>query len=411
MAIFEDAIILLVLLFFSGVFSGMETALVSLSKYRIKILLKKGARGAGSLEKLKKKPQRMITTILIGNNLVNIGAASFATVVAIQLFGDGAIGVATGIMTLLVLIFGEITPKTLALRHAEGISLAVAGPLLWLSYILGPVIFVLEKITKLIVMVFGVSSIEKGLTEDEVKAMVSMGAEEGAINRAERDIIHRVFRFNDIPVEDVMTSRTEMVAVPHNSNVSDILKVFEKSPFSRIPVYRESEDNIVGIFYVKDALLRMSKGKGDLKVEKIMRTAYFIPPTKTLEKLLGEFRHKHIHIAIVAGEYGEVLGLVTIEDLLEELVGDIVDELEAEPKIQRLNEKTIRVPGNMELELINKELGTKLSSDEFDTIAGLIMAKLDRVPESGEAIILEKIRIETEKVEGAKISSVKIVKL
>jgi len=410
LAIFEDAVILVLLLFFSGLFSGMETALVSISRYRIKILVKKGARGAASLEKLKKNPQRMITTILIGNNLVNIGAASFATVLAMRLVGDNAIGVATGIVTLLVLVFGEITPKSIALRHAEAISLAVAKPLLWLSYILSPVIVILERVTALIVRIFGVRYIEKGLTEDEVKAMVSMGAEEGAINRAERDIIHRVFRFNDIPVEHVMTPRTEMAIVPHNADIATLLKLFEKTPFSRIPVYRDGEDNIVGIFYVKDAMLRMAKGRTDLKVEKLMRPAYFVPPTKTLEKLLGEFRHKHIHIAIVAGEYGEVLGLVTIEDLLEELVGEIVDELETQPEIKRLNEKTVRMPGNIGLETVNKELNTRLSSEDFDTIAGLIMGKLDRVPERGEVILIDNLRIEVEKMDGARISSVKITR-
>ncbi|MBU0662355.1 MAG: hemolysin family protein [Candidatus Diapherotrites archaeon] len=406
---------LLVLILLSAFFSSVETAFVSLNRLRVRKLVRSKARFAVLIEQLKARPHRLLITILVGNNFVNVAAAAVATNLALNIMGSEAqgtaIAIATGAMTFLLLVFGEITPKAIAIRNAEFICQIAAKPLHYLSIILTPVIWVLEKITGAIISITGEKQKVETVTEDEVRAMVAVGEEEGQIKRSEREMIQRIFKFNDIPVEDVMTPRTEIAAVEAGTKIEDLPKVLKGVQFSRIPVYKDDADRIVGILYSKDVKDCLLAGKKSCAVGKIMRPAVFVPPTKKIDKLLREFQNRHVHMAIVIDEYGGVLGLVTIEDLLEELVGEIIDETEDVPEIKQLDSRTYSVDGDVELGRLGKELQITLESEEFDTIGGYILNKLDRLPKRGEKIKLDNATITVTSMEGQRIEKVTIEKV
>ena len=405
-----DLIILAVLLFLSGFFSAAETALVSVTSVKLRRMVKRKLRGSAALEKLKSNPHKMLITVLIGNNLVNITAAAFATAVAIGLFESNALGIATGVMTFLILVFGEITPKSLALKHSEGLSLFLSKPLLWLSRILTPLIWLLDLITGTIIRAIGGEPIEKGITEEEIKTAVSMGAEEGAINAKEKEMIHRVLQFNDTTVEQIMVARKEIVAIPSTMKLKDFVNKYKKKPFSRMPVYDGNLDTVEGVFYVKDAIARFNEGATDLDVKAVMRKLIFVPTTKKLDKLLKEFQDSHAHMAIVVGEYGDTLGLVTIEDLLEELVGEIIDEMEIETRIKKIGSSTFIVDGKTELDLLKEETGLSLSSKKYRTVGGYIIESLGRIPKKGEKIECGTFTLVVESILGQQVVSVRIIK-
>lgn len=407
-----NIVVLIVLILLSAFFSGVETALISLDRVTIKHLVKKKNKNAIIVQELKKQPHKLLTTLLIGNNLANIGASVFAAGVMLQIFPERygtAIAAATGLMTFLILVFGEITPKSLALKYAEPISLVVARPILWLSIALSPVVWTLGKITGVILAIFGGVAMEKGLTEEEVRSVVSIGAEEGAIRKEEKEMIHKIFRLNDIPVEDIMTHRTEIEAISSGTKLKDLESYLAGVPFSRLPVYKKSLDKIVGILYVKDALNNLAKGKKNLTVDRIVHKPYFAPTTKKIDKLLNEFQRKKTHIALVIGEYGSTLGLVTIEDILEEIVGEIEDETDVGPRIERTKPNELVVEGNLEIDGLNKLLGSKFQSKEFDTVSGLILKNLDRLPRKNERLRLGKFIFIVTKMKGARIEKIRII--
>ncbi len=405
-----NIVVLAVLIGLSAFFSGAETAIISLNRVTIKRLAKKKNNNAIVLQQLKKEPHKLLTTLLVGNNLANIGASVFATTVMLQIFpANYAIAIATGLMAFLILVFGEITPKSLALKYAEPISLIVARPIKWLSIALSPLVWILEKITGIILAIFGGVSAERGLTEEEVRSVVSIGAEEGAIRKEEKEMIHRIFRLNDISVEDIMTQRTEIEAISSGTKLKDLKHYLAKVPFSRLPVYKKSLDKVVGILYVKDALNNLAKGKKNLTVNKIMRKPYFVPPTKKIDKLLNEFQGRKIHIALVVGEYGGTLGLLTIEDILEEIVGEIEDETDIRPKIEKIRPNEFIVEGGLAIGELNKLIGSSFKPKEFDTASGLILKNLDRLPRKNERIRLGKFVFIVTKMKGVRIEKIRII--
>lgn len=409
---FLKIIILIICLALSALFSASETALTSLSKISVRQMVENNVKGANRIEKLLTDPSKMLSSILIGNNIVNIGASSLMTSIAIDAFGNTGVGIATGIMTLLILIFGEITPKTLAAQNSEKMSIRLSGFVHLVTIIITPISFILTKITNPLLKLLGadIDTDQPFITEDELKTIVSVSHKEGILEGEERDMIYNVFEFGDSKARDVMIPRTEMIAIDVESSYEEVINIVTREQYSRIPVYEDTTDNIVGILYVKDLLfLEIDK---DLKFElkKYIRKPSFTYEYKPTSELFNEMRAARTHMVIVLDEYGGTEGIVTIEDLIEEIVGEIEDEYDKEiENIQVIQDNEYVVNGNLELEETNELLGTDIESDNFDTIAGFVIDIIDKIPESGEVIEYEDIKFIIEDIDRNKIEKIRII--
>ena len=318
-------IVLFVLLLLSAFFAGSETALIRIGRVKARYLLKRGVKGADTVQKLVNEPDALLTTVLIGNNIVNIAASALATSIAIEYFGVWGVGIAIGVMTFLILTFGEIIPKTFAVHHAERFSIAVSKPLGILIFVLRPVTKVVSVMTNAFGKMLGLKMQQRGLlSEDEVKTFLDIGEEDGAIEEDEKEMINGVLKLDYITVKNVMTPKEDMVCLEANQSVDSAVELIRKYGYSRIPVFEGTEDNIVGVLYAKDLLINANDSTISLK--KLMKSAYFVPETARVDDLLKEFREGKFHIAIVTDEEGRTKGLVSLEDLLEEIVGSIYDE-------------------------------------------------------------------------------------
>ncbi len=402
--------ILLTLIVLSAFFSGIETALMSLNSIKVKALVKQERKGAIVLERIKTNPRRLIITILIGNNLVNIGGASYATLVFTELFGSSGVGIATGVMTFLILVFGEITPKTFAAQNAERISLFTARPIEILSKILFPLIKGFEYISYIMGKLLGTKE-EKLVSEEELGSIVTMGKKEGVLTKEMADMMHNVLKFRGKKVTEIMTPEINVSKVDGNATLKDVVDFVVKEPYSRFPVFLEDEDKIVGILDVDDVLKYVKNQKLETKIKDIARDILFVPEYKEIDDLLTEFEGGNLPIAVVVDEYGEVSGLVTIQDILEEIVGDIFDKNQKDSiYIDRLNRKTVIVDANIPFHEVNRILKLELPKGNFNTLAGFIQSRMQKIPEKGEQIKLKKVVIEIEKVDRQKIKTVKITK-
>ncbi|MBC8520438.1 MAG: HlyC/CorC family transporter [Methanomicrobia archaeon] len=325
-------ILLFVLLLLSGFFSGSETALIGIGKIRARALLKRGVKGAETIDKLVREPEAMLTTVLIGNNIVNIAAAAIATSIAIDLFGDYGVAIATGVMTLLILTFAEIMPKTIAVHHAERISIMVSKPMKIMAFVFQPFIKVASLITAAFEKLLGMKLHRKRLmTEEEVETILDIGEEEGAIEEDEKEMMMGVLKLDEIVVTSVMRPKEKMVCLNLNQTVDSAVELIKRSGYSRIPVFKSTKDNIVGILYAKDLLIKAIANEGDVSLKGVMKTAHFVPETKRVDDLLEEFQRGKFHIAIVVDAAGRTKGLVSLEDLLEVIVGSIYDEYDVKP--------------------------------------------------------------------------------
>ena len=410
-------LLLVISVFLSAFFSGAEVALVSISELKARHLAEQHVKGAKSLLYLKDHPKRMLITILIGNNVVNIGGSALATKLAIDLFDSAGVGIATGVMTFLILTFGEIAPKTFATRNAKQVALSIAPMIVFLKNLLLPLVGLFLLITKAFE---GDGEDEPLITEQEVQHIITVGAEEGQIKPDEREMIHRIFKFDDTEVEDVMTPRTEMFALDQEMSIEEAMPIISKQEFSRIPVFEEAVDHIKGVVFARELLQAVAKHKdGDddisrTKLKDIAQKPLFIPEHKKIDKVLKELQRKKTHMAIIVNEHGGVEGLVTIEDLLEEIVGEIFDEAdEVESLITKKSHNHWLVLGKTPLELINQQLGTTIpENDDYNTVAGLIQDKLGKVPEQGERCALKKHRLDlfVRKTQGPAILEVLINK-
>jgi Mg2+/Co2+ transporter CorB len=320
-----EIIVLFVLLLLSGFFSGSETALIRIGRVKARYLLKRGVKGADTVQKLVNEPEAFLTTVLIGNNIVNIAASALATSIAIEYFGDFGVGIAIGVMTFLILTFGEIIPKTFAVQNVERFSIAVSKPLGILIFVLRPVTKVVSVMTNAFGKMLGLKMQQKRLlSEEEVKTFLDIGEEDGAIEEDEKEMINGVLKLDYTTVKNVMTPQEDMVCLEANQSVDSAVELIRRYGYSRIPVFEGTEDNIVGVLYAKDLLINANDSAISLK--KLMKSAYFVPETARVDNLLKEFREGKFHIAIVADEGGRIKGLVSLEDLLEEIVGSIYDE-------------------------------------------------------------------------------------
>lgn len=402
---------LLILLSLSAFFSASETALMSLSKIRLRHMVDEKVKGADIINKLVEESSKLLGSILVGNNIVNIGASALATSLAISLWGDAGVGIATGVMTLLVLIFGEITPKSLAVQNTEKTALKVAKPIYIITIILSPIVNILMTVTNWMIRLFG-GNPEKQvsfITEEELKTMVDVSHEEGVLEVDEKKMIYNVFEFGDSQAKDVMTPRTDMIAVEINATYDEIIDLFKKEQFSRMPVYEDNTDNIIGILYIKD-LFFFEGNKDKFNLRQLIRPPFFTYEFKVTSELFAEMRTKRTPMAIVLDEYGGTAGIVTMEDLVEEIVGDIEDEYDdKDEEIQVIKEDEYIVDGSTRIDFLNEMIGTNIESEDFDSIGGFVIGILGRLPEPGENVEYDHIKFIVEDIDKNRIEKLRVL--
>lgn len=406
--------ILVVLIGLSGLFSASETALMSINKIKLKKL--EDSRRSRALKDLMSNTSKLLSTILFGNNLVNIYASSLTTSLAIVLWGNESVALVTIVLTIVILIFGEIIPKTLAKKNAEKFSLSVALIIKWLSIILTPIVFLLEKISNLFVKITGGNVDEDdSVTEEEIKDIIEVGSVEGALEEEEKQMIYNVFEFGDMKAKDVMTHRTDIVAVEKDATYEEIMEAFLEEQFSRIPVYDESKDNIIGVLHVKDFVFK-NINKENFNMKNVMKEPYFTYKYASVSDLFNDMRKERAAMAFVMNEYGGLDGIVTMEDLIEEIVGDIEDEFDDEEvKIEKINDNEYIVDGDMELDELLEECSIDILSnvvdEEYfsDTIGGLVMEILGGIPKEKVIIEVGNYKIKVEKATRNGISRVRIM--
>lgn len=403
-------IILAFLLFLSGFFSSAETAFTTVSAIKIRQLIEEGNKQARLVDKIIENKSKMLSAILIGNNLVNIISSALATIIAQRLFGEFAISFATGILTILVLIFGEITPKTLATIHSLKLALFYSNIIYGLMFILTPVIFIINFLANSLMRLFGINPNEKAssFTENEIRTIVDVGHEEGVIEKEEKLMINNVFDFGDAVASDVMVPKVDMTMADINSTYDELIKIFRQERYTRIPIYQDTTDNVIGIINMKDLLLYNPDHIFDIR--NFLRSAYFTYENKKISELMVEMKKTSVNIVIVLDEYGITSGLITIEDLLEEIVGEIRDEYDAdeEDAMKEISENKYVIEGQLKISDVNDRLNLKLHSEKYDSIGGLIIEKLDRFPNPGDKVIIDNVSLEVLTMEKMRIDTIEI---
>ena len=404
-------VVLVILLALSAFFSSAETALTTVNRLRVRALVDDGDERALVLAKVIDDPGKLLSAILIGNNIVNISASSIATLLATEFFGNAGAGIATGVMTLLVLIFGEITPKTMASLKAEKIALNYAKTIYAIMVIFTPLIFILDFLSGGILRLFGVDPDKRddSVTEEDLRTIVEAGHEDGVLEPEEHKMINNVFDFGDHQAKDIMVPRVDMCFLKLNATYEDFMNLYREEKFTRIPVYEETRDNVIGILNVKDLIL-YDKSQ-EFHVKDFLREAYYTYELKNTSELMMEMRKNSISIAIVLDEYGATAGLVTLEDLIEEIVGDIRDEFdEAEAEeVQKLGEREYLVEGACKLEDLNDMIGLGIESEDYDSIGGIVIEALQHLPSENEEVTLENgTRLIVEKIDKNRIEKLHI---
>ena len=380
---------LLILVILSAFFSSAETSLTTVNRVRLKALADEGDKRARTALEVLDKYGKMLSAILIGNNIVNLSASALATTLAIKI--NFTVGIATGILTVVILLFGEIMPKNVAMVYSEKLALFYASTIAGIMKIMTPVIFVIDKLAGGLMKLLHIDTSKRtAMTETELRTYVEVSHEDGVIESEEREMIYNVFDFSDAVAKDIMIPRIDMATVSENADYNEVMELFEECMYTRIPVYREDKDNIIGLINIKDFIL--VKDKEQFKISDIMRETYYTYEFKKTADLLIEMREKCVNVSIVLNEYGAAVGMITLEDLLEEIVGEIRDEYDEDEEefIQQIDDRVYLVEGGMKLSDINDELGTELKSEDYDSVGGLIIENLDRLPEDGETIITDQ---------------------
>lgn len=394
----------------SAFFSCAETALLSVSKIRIRTLVEEGNKRAKLVERLIDDTDSLLSTILVGNNLVNIGASSLSTVLAVEFFGDAGAGIATGAVTLVILIFGEITPKSIATKYADSISLAIAGTIHFFVTILKPIVVILNSVTGFIVRLFGGDrQIGPTLTEEELKTYVTVSHEEGIIEEEEKEMIHNVFEFGETEIKEIMTPRIHVESIPDDCSYEELMETYQRSQFSRYPVHSESFDEIVGVLNVKD-LLFFNIDPDEFLIKDYMRDTFVVYEFNEVADVFASMRKEHATLAIVLDEYGVMTGIVTFEDIVEEIVGEIDDEYDEEEKeeIISLGDNEYLVDGSLNLNEVNDRLKTSFDSEDFESIGGLVLGEISRVPEIDEEVKIKNVLFRIVKMHKNRIAQLKV---
>ena len=384
-------ITVIILLCLSAFFSSSETALTTVNQIRMRTLADNGDKRAARVLRVTGNPGKMLSAILIGNNIVNLSASSISTSLAIHLFGNTGAGIATGILTFLILIFGEVTPKTMATIKADSMSLTAAAPIGFLMKILTPVIFIINKLSLglMFLLHVNIKDAQKKMTEEELRTIVDVSQENGVIEHEERDMIHNLFDFGDAEAKEIMVPRIDMTFVQADATYQEVLDIFRQDMFTRLPVYEDSTDNVIGIINMKDFLLQ--NDTPEFSVRNLLREPYFTYEHKNTADLFLEMRKSSISLAIVLDEYGVTAGLITLEDLLEEIVGEIRDEYDAdeEDDFTRISDREFYVLGSANLNDVSEALSLHFTSDDYDTIGGYCLGLLDHLPEKNEIILTD----------------------
>lgn len=384
-------IAIIILLCLSAFFSSSETTLTTVNQIRMRTLADNGDKRAARVLHVTGNPGKMLSAILIGNNIVNLSASSISTSLAIHLFGNTGAGIATGILTFLILIFGEVTPKTMATIKADSMSLTAAAPIGFLMKILTPVIFIINKLSLglMFLLHVNIKDAQKKMTEEELRTIVDVSQENGVIEHEERDMIHNLFDFGDAEAKEIMVPRIDMTFVQADATYQEVLDIFRQDMFTRLPVYEDSTDNVIGIINMKDFLLQ--NDTPEFSVRNLLREPYFTYEHKNTADLFLEMRKSSISLAIVLDEYGVTAGLITLEDLLEEIVGEIRDEYDAdeEDDITRISDREFYVLGSANLNDVSEALSLHFTSDDYDTIGGYCLGLLDHLPEKNEIILTD----------------------
>ena len=371
-------------------------------------------RGAERVARLINRPERLLSTILLGNNFVNTAAAALATAIAVSIWGNQGILYATIAVTILLLVFGESTPKTIATHHTEGLTLALARPIEVISWLLTPFVVVLSWIASVFSRLVGGEPVPRSLaSEEEIRTMISVGHKEGTVEEEEAEMLHKVFDFGDRPVHEVMVPRPEVVSIELGSKIADFLSLYAESPLSRFPVYQENMDNVVGILSIKDVLMAQAKGDitNESTIDDLVRPAYFAPEAKRVGELFAEMRDKNYRMAVVVDEYGGTAGIVSLSRLVEEIVGPVGDELAAaEKEYEVINEYTFQIDGSMRIEEINEEMELGLPKGDYETVAGFVLSLLGHIPRPNEQLRYKGLKLVITEMRGMKIEKILITK-
>ena len=384
----------------SGFFSGLEVALVGTSQATVEQLIKEKRRGSKALHKLKSNPGWMMSSVNLGNNLVNVGSSALATVVAIEMFGNEGLGIAVGIMTFLIIIFGEVTPKTYCNANATKVALGSSGILLTFSYALYPVVWILERITRVMIKITGSGYHPPALTEDEIKGIIDQGHRDDALEVHERDLVHGALDFDDTVIRSVMTPRTKMISLDANMTIDEALTEINKTGHSRFPIYNKNQDDIVGTIHVKDMLRHFETNSNQsTKLLDLSREPIFVSQEKLASDLLKEMQSKKSHLVIVVDEFNGVEGCVTLEDLLEEIVGEIEDETDTTKHNYQLENDQLITDGDIEIDTINDLFKSQLPlGDDYSTLNGLLHSQLHDIPSEGDVLTINSLKISIKKV-------------
>ena len=406
--------LLILFLLFAAFFSGTETAFTALQRYKLEHMLDSNVKGADKVAKIKSNPENFLSTVLLGNNLVNTAASALATAICVYYWGDVGVVISTVLVTTILLIFCDVAPKSLGSRFSDRFVLILARPIEIVSFIFRPLVIALSWISSGVVRLFGGGSVPPSLvTEDEIRSMIRSGFEEGALEQPEAELLHNVFEFGDRPVRDVITPRSEVVAVEKGSTLADFLRVYSSNPLSRFPVYESNLDNIIGILSIKDILMALAESgiTTESPIDTLIRPAYFAPETKLIGELFQEMKEKNYRLCVVIDEYGGTAGIVSLSRLMEEIVGRVGDELAtAERDYETINDYTYRLDGTMRIEDANEELELGLPEGDYDTVAGFILQRLGNFPRPGQQLRFNNLKIVVTKTRGFKIEEVLVIK-
>lgn len=404
--------ILIILVFLSAFFSSSETAFTSINKIKLRQLIENGNKKAIRVDKLIENPSKLLSTILIGNNIVNIAASALATSIAIDAYGNNAVVLSTAIMSVVIIIFSEITPKSFAAEHSLTLTLKFSKIIEIFMFIISPIVAILYIISSFFIKLLGGETPESEvfITEEELKTLVDVGSEEGVLEIDEKEMLHNIFEFGDLRVKDVMVQRVDIMAIEVNSTYNETLQAIKEEQLSRFPVYDGDIDHVIGILNVKDLLFLKNKEKENFNIRNYTRDAYYTYEFKKITDLFQELKFERIHIAIILDEYGGTVGVVTIEDLLEEIVGEIDDEYDLEPEedIIKINDNEYIISGSYRIDDLNEFLETNIESEEFDSIGGFLIGLLGTFPENGEIINFENFRFIVEEVDKNRIIQIKL---